>query len=93
MTDTQLEALFNEIDRTVRTNEADAADQLSARYLEHRGVRCPYCHSVQLEGDGIDLDEGGAYQPVRCLDCGRSWTDCYRLTGIVEDDAPTLQAT
>lgn len=56
------------------------------KYLQSRGVRCPFCESDQIEGDHIDVCAAGAYQPIYCLVCDRSWTDEYTLTDISELD-------
>ncbi len=55
-------------------------------YLEHRGVRCPFCHSQDIEGASVKIDAGSASQDITCLNksCGRYWTDIYRLVDIEE---------
>lgn len=57
------------------------------KYLK-KSSQCPFCDG-EIEGQSVDVDEGGAFQEVSCIDCGRSWVDTYCLTGInrvVDDD-------
>ena len=55
------------------------------RYLKNSG-KCPYCGSPDITGKSIDVDGPVATQEVGCdaKDCGRSWTDVYTLTGVME---------
>lgn len=49
-------------------------------YLEHKGVRCPYCHSNNITTNNpIDADADYAWQEAECEDCGESWKDIYKL--------------
>lgn len=58
-------------------------DQIKA-YIEHKGVRCPYCESHDLIGDSLDeCGELEARQGVECLACGKRWVDILTLTGVV----------
>ena len=59
-------------------------EQQIAEYLDQGGVICPYCESLNIEGDSVEVDAGGSTQVVTCADCGASWYDCYTLTGIIE---------
>jgi len=54
------------------------------RYLASGGRRCPFadCGSDDIEGGGLDMDDGGVWQDCECHACGRSWTDDYDLTGV-----------
>jgi transposase-like protein len=57
-----------------------------AYYLEH-SCSCPFCHSDNIEGQGFEYDIGNeTSQRVVCLACDRSWTEIYKLSGIVGDD-------
>lgn len=57
-----------------------------ATYLKG-GAHCPFCQMPCIEGDAIEVDDGGAFQEIRCFNekCQQEWTDCYTLTGIVVD--------
>ena len=50
-------------------------------YLENSNL-CPSCKSDQIEGSSVEIDDGGAYQPMICSDCGKSWNDIYTLTDV-----------
>lgn len=53
-------------------------------YVDSEGVKCPFCGSENLDREGVDVDAGGASQRVSCDDCGKTWYDCYKLTGYIE---------
>ncbi len=53
------------------------------KYLDQGGVRCPFCDSDQLEGDGFG-DEQSSSEHVRCLTCPKEWYDDYKLVAIRE---------
>lgn len=56
----------------------------SDEYAGDGGVRCPVCDSYRIEGDGsVEINDGSAAQPVRCLDCKAVWIDEYNLTGYI----------
>mgnify|MGYP001161685594 CR=1 FL=1 len=52
------------------------------KYVESKGVRCPYCKSEDIEGGFIEVNAGVAQQNIRCNNCGEEWTDTYTLNGI-----------
>lgn len=54
------------------------------KYIAIGGTQCPYCGSEHLDCDDIDIDNGGACQPVFCGDCEKSWLDVYVLKNIIE---------
>lgn len=57
-------------------------------YIENNGIACPFCKTKDhLEGGCVDVLGGTASQNVRCLFCDHSWTDLYRLQGIVDGSA------
>lgn len=48
------------------------------------GVVCPFCRcGDQVEGESVDIDAGEATQSCHCNECGKSWIDCYKLTGYI----------
>jgi predicted Zn-ribbon and HTH transcriptional regulator len=51
--------------------------------------RCPCCDSSDVEGRFVEIDSGGAFQPVDCSACGFSWTDNYKLIGYYFDSEET----
>ncbi len=54
-------------------------------YVQGGGVACPFCTNGDIEGGNVEIDAGGAYQPITCS-CGSSWNDVYQLVGISEID-------
>ncbi len=56
-------------------------------YLNNKGNHCPYCVSKQLEGSELKSVNGDIFRIVRCLGCGMSWTDIYKLVDIEEDES------
>jgi len=52
-------------------------------YLRH-GSCCPYCGSISITGESVDIDGTGAWQEVDCQECGRRWRDVYRLADVEE---------
>lgn len=46
---------------------------------------CPYCESNNLSFGSFEAEETVATSQVSCQDCGRSWTDVYRLKDIYEN--------
>lgn len=63
------------------------------RYLKAGGAICPHCGSKNIEAtDSLDVDGDGAIQPVTCHRCRRSWTDVYKLIGVLEAGSPREDA-
>ncbi|HBC87084.1 MAG TPA: hypothetical protein DCZ94_09035 [Lentisphaeria bacterium] len=56
-----------------------------ARYVESGGKHCPYCGSRGIWGVGsAAIGAGVSAQETKCTDCGRSWDDILKLSGIYE---------
>jgi transposase-like protein len=51
-------------------------------YIVNGGIRCPFCNSGTISGEGFYTDNGNAWQKVECQDCGKEWKDLYTLVGI-----------
>jgi transposase-like protein len=51
------------------------------QYVKKGGNCCPFCRSTNIEGEGVDVNEGGASQECTCQDCNASWYDHYDLKG------------
>ena len=49
---------------------------------DYDGTVCPHCGSDQIEGDGVRVESPHAFQEVWCLECEKTWTDVYKLTGF-----------
>ena len=52
-------------------------------YLEHSGLRCPFCHSDNIESGPLECDQD-PYSDIKCNACGKEWTDLYKLVDIEE---------
>ena len=48
-------------------------------YVKRGGNFCPNCQEGQIEGDSVEIIDNEALQKMRCLDCGSSWHDVFRL--------------
>lgn len=57
------------------------------RYVEERYCHCPYCDCTSLDVDDPEYGLNEISQDMYCQDCGRSWTDVYRLVAVEEKDA------
>jgi transposase-like protein len=53
-------------------------------YIKGGGNHCPYCGSQNIEGGDRESDDWGISQGVYCRDCGKEWTDIYRLVDVKE---------
>jgi hypothetical protein len=60
-----------------------AAKSKIAAYVAGGGVECPFCGCENLDGESVETGEGAAEQVVNCTDCGSSWTDSYKLVGLL----------
>jgi len=45
---------------------------------------CPVCQSDDIEGGFVEVDCGGAWQNIHCIECGARWADLYMLDAIVD---------
>ena len=61
--------------------ETEKPKLTSDAYVSHKGLLCPMCGSMDLDGESVEIEAGFAYQEVRCLECGADWTDEYSLKG------------
>ena len=56
-------------------------------YVENDGVTCPVCDSKNIEGNSsFDPNVNFVIQSVRCNECGKEWTDEYKLVNAFFDD-------
>ena len=58
------------------------SQKVKDRYVDHGGVRCPYCGSDDIEAGAFEGD--GSYQNVVCHKCDKRWRDVYSLVDIEE---------
>ncbi len=62
--------------------EMSLPEEARQRYIAGGGLQCPYCGSVELEGDSVQVDGGTVWQHITCLLCEQEWDDIYTLTSI-----------
>ncbi|HET6415035.1 MAG TPA: hypothetical protein VFG22_01975 [Polyangiales bacterium] len=53
-------------------------------------MRCPYCTSVQVEGEAVAVFTAGTEQTCTCTRCAGTWTDVYAWTHVVRTHIPSL---
>ena len=58
------------------------------QYIERGGMACPYCHKTDgVESVGTtEMDNGYAWQEVKCEPCDKLWVDNYKLVGYESRD-------
>lgn len=67
------------------------------QYLAGGGNCCPACGSSELDAGTLQSDGLRAWRNVECEDCGASWDEHFKMTGIsdadgFEPDAPATPA-
>jgi formate dehydrogenase maturation protein FdhE len=55
-----------------------------------RAAVCPVCMSNHIESDIPDMDGSTGSAPVRCNDCGATWTDIISVSGYENLELPEL---
>lgn len=82
---------FNLDDVIARENAATQPTPEQVReYLDHRGVQCPVCKSHDISGGFVEVDDGGAWQQITCVDCGFVWQDSYKLVAIADEQGKEI---
>ncbi len=61
------------------------------QYIKNGGNCCPRCRSDNIEGKGVEIEKGKAYQPCFCHDCEHEWSDNYTLTSVTHH-TPTKES-
>ena len=57
------------------------------KYLEQRGLACPFCGSWDIEGGSMDCDAGEIAQRISCHKCNEQWTHVYKLVAVADPDS------
>lgn len=63
------------------------------KYLEQRGLACPFCGSWDIEGGSMDFEAGEIAQRISCHACNEHWTDVYKLTAVADPDSGEIIAS
>ena len=58
---------------------------LATQYVNSFGTLCPYCGTLNIDAQSIDIDAGFATQKITCEN-GHTWDDIYQLAGIYDRD-------
>ena len=59
--------------------------EMKQKYLDSKGVVCPFCCSHNIEADeSVNVDAGFGSQSVHCNICDADWTDIYKLWDVEE---------
>lgn len=56
------------------------------KYLEHRGVRCPFCDNDEISSGPSERDDDYVTIEVECHGCDGTWLDYYTLTDVLNAD-------
>lgn len=62
-----------------------AQQMTSLEYVESAGNECPFCRSRNIIGHNIDSDCDYAWRKVECNNCGKLWTENFKLIGYEQD--------
>ena len=57
------------------------------KYLQQRGIACPFCGSWDIEGGSMDFQAGEIAQRICCHICNERWTDVYKLVAVADPDS------
>lgn len=57
------------------------------KYLEQRGLACPFCGSRDIEGGSMNFESGEIAQRISCHECSERWTDVYKLAAVADADS------
>lgn len=61
----------------------------SKQYIKQGAGLCPFCESVEISGDGVEINGTEAYQEVYCCGCGAVWQDIYKLAELYVIQEPS----
>ena len=57
------------------------------KYLEQRGLACPFCGCWDIEGGSMDFEDDEIAQRISCHKCNQRWTDVYKLVALADPDS------
>ena len=73
-------------DAMTEKQEIKAKEQrLALKYLDNWDL-CPFCDSIEITAGHIDTNLNMAFCDVKCLNCGKTWTEEYKLTWVLFDE-------
>jgi hypothetical protein len=62
-------------------------EKQAKKYLEQRGLACPFCGSWDIEGGSMNFEAGEIAQGISCHACNEQWTDVYKLAAVADPDS------
>ena len=64
-------------------------DKLVRERIKSR--QCPYCGSVDIAYDNVEVDDTQAVQSASCYGCDKEWNEIYNFAGVqLKDDDYTF---
>ncbi len=63
----------------------------NGQYIKVGGTRCPFCESLDITGNEVNIDAGVAWQDVYCNECHQEWQDTYTLTGYATTNSNNVE--
>ncbi len=63
------------------------------KYLEQRGLACPFCGSRDIEGGSMNFEAGEIAQKIFCHECDERWTDVYKLVAVADPESGEIIAS
>jgi len=54
-------------------------------HIKQKGLSCPFCGSLSIQGGFIEIEEGKAFQGMKCTECEAHWQDVYKLIDMEPD--------
>jgi len=63
------------------------------KYLQQRGLVCPFCGAWDIEGGSMDFEAGEIAQRISCHECNERWTDVYKLVAVADPDSGATTAS
>lgn len=57
---------------------------MEKKYIKSKGMFCPHCESINIASDSPEYGDGDITVDINCYDCGKIWTELFKLKGILE---------
>ena len=51
-------------------------------HIKQKGLSCPFCGSLFIQGGFIEIETGKAFQKMACTECEGTWQDIYELIDV-----------
>ncbi len=57
------------------------------KYLEQRGLACPFCSSRDIEGGSMNFEASEIAQSISCHESDEQWMDVYKLVAVADAES------